>query len=289
MSIQGEINQAISVMGLILPQTVYGQNVQDKRRAKKLAREAKSAVSAVDAIGENPKVPPWEVTNLGNNWLNKERDLLLLKPNDKKIVKEYAEAADFVDTMGDIANLEASEKRERWTTLTKKEKKPKEKEPKVAPAETAKPVAETKPAAEPKPAAEKKPIEEKKPAPQTSSFEKKLTGQYDKNLYNKQYNEALERRKQEMNRMQSNTNRVATLTAKPAPVTTPAPTAPAAKPATATPAPAAKPAPAKPTSPQPISPKPTQNVAQQKLNSSFTNSFNEALARAQKIQAGGKK
>lgn len=287
MSIQGEINQAISVMGLILPQTVYGQNIQDKRRTKKLAREAKSAVSAVDAIGENPKVPPWEVTNLGNNWLNKERDLLLLKPNDKKIVKEYAEAADFVDNMGDIANLEASEKRERWTTLTKKEKKPKVEEPKttITPAATATPTAETKPAAE------KKPIEEKKPAPQTSSFEKKLTGQYDKNLYNKQYNEALERRKQEMNRMQSNTNRVATLTAKPAPATTPAPTAPAAKPATATPT-AAKPASApaaKSTAPQPISPKPTQSAAQQKLNSSFANSFNEALARAQKIQAGGKK
>lgn len=282
MSIQGEINQAISVMGLILPQTVYGQNVQDKRRAKKLAREAKSAVSAVDAIGENPKVPPWEVTNLGNNWLNKERDLLLLKPNDEKIVKEYAEAADFVDNMGDIANLEASEKRERWTTLTKKEKKPKVEEPKttITPAATATPAAETKPAAE------KKPIEEKKPAPQMSSFEKKLMG-YSKELYNKQYNEALERRKQEMNRMQSNTNRVATLTAKPAPVATPTPatpTTPAAKP-TATP----KPAPAKPAAPQPISPKPTQSATQQKLNNSFTNSFNEALARAQKIQAGGKK
>jgi hypothetical protein len=168
--------------------------------------------------------------------------------------------------MQDIADLEASEKQSKWTTLIKKNKKPKVEEPKT----TITPAATAKPAAEPKPAAEKKPIEEKKPAPQTSSFEKKLTG-YDKTLYNKQYNEALERRKQEMNRMQSNTNRVATLTAKPAPV---APTTPT---------------PAKPTSPQPISPKPTQSAAQQKLNSSFTNSFNEALARAQKIQAGGKK
>lgn len=285
MSIQSEINQAISIMGLILPQTDFGQSVQDKRKVKRLAKEAKTTSTALDTIQEDEKIPPQEFADLGKDWLDKTRKRLLLDPKNKEAVKEYKEAVEYVDTMQDIADLEASEKQSKWTTLIKKNKKPKVEEPKT----TITPAATATPAAAPKPAAEKKPIEEKKPAPQTSSFEKKLTGQYDKNLYNKQYNEALERRKQEMNRMQSNTNRVATLTAKPAPVTTPAPTAPAAKPATATPAPAAKPAPVKPTSPQPISPKPTQSATQQKLNSSFASSFNEALARAQKIQAGGKK
>lgn len=280
MSIQSEINQAISVMGLILPQTAYGQNLQTKRKIKQATKEVEAASDLLDAVGENPKIPPQEFANLGKGLLNKTRDALLLDPKNEKLAKEYGETADFIDTMQDIADLEASEKRTKL--FGKKDKKPKVEEPKT----TITPAATAKPAAEPKPAAEKKPIEEKKPAPQTSSFEKKLTG-YNKELYNKQYNEALERRKQEMNRMQSNTNRVTTLTAKPAPVTTPAPTAPAAKPA---PAPIAnKPAPAKSTAPQPISPKPTQSAAQQKLNNSFANSFNEALARAQKIQAGGKK
>jgi hypothetical protein len=58
MSIQSEVNQAISVMGLILPQTAFGENLQTKRRIKKATKEAKTTSTALDAIQEDEKIPP---------------------------------------------------------------------------------------------------------------------------------------------------------------------------------------------------------------------------------------